>query len=293
VKKLTQRRKKLEAMDVVAFVFLTAFALLVFYPFYNALLSSFMTAKEYTLHPVSLFPREVTWDNYAHMLGRQTLGTGYISSIMITFAGTIYGLSICLLTAYAFSRPRFPGKKLLFRLMLFTMFFSGGLVPTYLLFRNLGLINSRWSVILFLGVSPFNIIIIKNGFEQTPAAIEEAAKVDGANDVTTFFQIMLPLQKPLIATFALFIAVAYWNEWFWSMLLLNSQDKMTLQLVLRSIVNEASGEQERIAASVSGTTFSQGIKMAAVMATMLPVMCIYPFVQKHFAKGILVGAVKM
>lgn len=293
MKKHSKSRKRLEAMDVVAFVFLTLFALVIFYPFYNALLSSFMTAKEYTLRPVSLFPREVTWDNYAYMLGRQTLGSGYISSIMITSIGTVYGLSISLLTAYAFSRPRFPGKKLLFRLMLFTMFFSGGLVPTYLLIRNMGLINSRWSVILMLGVSPFNIIIIKNGFEQTPAAIEEAAKVDGANDVTTFLRIMLPLQKPLIATFSLFIAVAYWNEWFWSMLLLNSQDKMTLQLVLRSIVSEASGEQDRIAASVAGTTFSQGIKMAAVMATMLPVMCIYPFVQKHFAKGILVGAVKM
>lgn len=293
MKKHAGARKRIEAMDVVAFLFLTVFALLVFYPFYNALLSSFMTAKEYTLHPVSLFPREVTWDNYAYILARQTLGSGYVSSLIITLAGTVYGLSISLLTAYAFSRSHFPGKKILFRLMLFTMFFSGGLVPTYLLVRNMGLINSRWSVILLLGVSPFNIIIIKNGFEQTPAAIEEAAKVDGANDLTTFFRIMLPLQKPLIATFTLFIAVAYWNEWFWSMLLLNSQDKMTLQLVLRAIVNEASGEQARLSSALAETTFSQGIKMAAVMATMLPVMCIYPFVQKHFAKGILVGAVKM
>lgn len=289
-----KKRKKWEAMDVIAFLFLTFFVLLIFYPFYNAVISSIMTAREYTLTPVVLFPKEVSMDNYSFMFSQGMMFTGYLNSIFITCVGLVYGLSISVLTAYVFSRPYFPGKKLFFRLMLFTMFFSGGLVPTYLQIKEMGLINTHWSVILLLGVTPFNIIIIKNGFEQTPASIEEAAKVDGANDVTTFFKIMLPLQKPVIATFALFIAVAYWNEWFWSMLLINSQNKLTLQLVLRAIINEDVGEQGRMAvSSVADTTFSQGIKMAAVIATMLPVMCIYPFVQKHFTKGIMLGAVKM
>ena len=288
-----KKRKKWEAMDVVAFVFLTFFALLVFYPFYNAVISSIMTAREYTLHPVSLFPKEISWDNYIFMFSQGMMFTGYLNTIFITCVGLVYGLSISILTGYVFSRPRFPGKALFFRLMLFTMFFSGGLVPTYLQIKEMGLINSHWSVILLLGVTPFNIIIIKNGFEQTPISIEEAAKVDGANDLTTFFQIMLPLQKPIIATFALFIAVAYWNEWFWSMLLINSQNKLTLQLVLRAIINDDVGDQGRMSAAIAETTFSQGIKMAAVIATMLPVMCIYPFVQKHFTKGIMLGAVKM
>lgn len=284
---------KWEAMDVVAFLFLTFFALIIFYPFYNAVVSSIMTAKEYTLHPVVLFPKEITWDNYRYMFGQSMMYTGYLNTILITGVGLIYGLSISVLTGYVFSRPAFPGKKMFFLLMLFSMFFSGGLVPTYLQIKEMGLINTLWSVILLLGVTPFNIIIIKNGFEQTPLSIEEAAKVDGANDLTTFFHIMLPLQKPVIATFALFIAVAYWNEWFWSMLLINSQDKLTLQLVLRAIINDDVGEQGRMNAAIAETTFSQGIKMAAVIATMLPVMCIYPFVQKHFTKGIMLGAVKM
>ena len=288
-----KRRKKWETMDVVAFVFLTFFALLIFYPFYNAVVSSIMTAKEYTIKPVTLFPREISWDNYKFMFSQGMMLTGYINTIFITCVGLVYGLGISVLTGYVFSRPWFPGKKIFFRLMLFTMFFSGGLVPTYLQIKEMGLINTRWSVILLLGVTPFNIIIIKNGFEQTPSSIEEAAKVDGANDLTAFFRIMLPLQKPVIATFALFIAVAYWNEWFWSMLLINSQNKLTLQLVLRAIINEDVGDQGRMSAAIAETTFSQGIKMAAVIATMLPVMCIYPFVQKHFSKGIMLGAVKM
>lgn len=289
---MKKTKKKVEAMDIIAFVFLTVFALLIFYPFYNAVVSSLMSSQEYTLTPVTLFPQKIILDNYEYMFSQGMMLTGYFNTIFITVIGLAYGLSISVLTAYAFSRKSFPGKKLLFRLMVFTMYFSGGMVPTYLQIKNLGLINSLWSIILMFGVTPFNIIIIKNGFEQTPDGIEEAAKVDGANDLTTFFRIMLPLQKPIIATFALFIAVAYWNEWFWSLLLLNSQKKMTLQLVLRAIINEEDA-QGRISAAVAETTFSQGIKMAAVIATMLPVMCVYPFIQKHFTKGIMLGAVKM
>ena len=154
---------------------------------------------------------------------------------------------------------------------MFTMFFSDGMIPTYLQMKALKLIDSRWGIILFVGVSTYNIVILKSGFEQTPVDLEDAAKIDGANDLVIFFRVMLPLQGPLLATFTLFTAVAYWNEWFWSMLLINSSSKMTLQTVLRSIVAEAA------AADVSTgeadlDVFSQGVKMAAVMMAMVPII---------------------
>lgn len=286
-------RKGLDKIDIVIFIVLTLLALLIFYPFYNAVLTSLVSAKTYTVSPAMLYPPEIKWDNFRYMLDSPILWTGYASTLIITVCGTVYGMTVSVMMAYAFSRRYFPGKKLLFRLMLFTLFFNGGLIPTYLLIKNLGLIDTRTGVILLLGVAPFNIILIKSSFEQTPVSLEEAARIDGANDITIFRRIMLPLQLPVIATFSLFTAVGYWNEWFWSMLIINSRDKMTLQLVLRAIVNEASGDVQVMSSVSAEGVFSQGVKMAAVVATMLPIMLVYPFLQKYFVKGILVGAIKM
>lgn len=142
-------------------------------------------------------------------------------------------------------------------------------------------------------MSAYNIIILKSGFEQTPVELEDAARIDGANDLVIFFHVMLPLQSALLATFTLFTAVGYWNEWFWSMLLINSGDKLTLQPVLRAIVAESSAFEDMSAGEAGSDVFTQGIKMAAVMMTMLPIMCFYPFLQKYFVKGVLVGSIKM
>ena len=202
-------------------------------------------------------------------------------------------MSVSVMMAYAFSRRQYPGKRLFFLLMMFTMFFSGGMIPTYLQMKSLGLIDSRWGIILFVGVSSYNIVVLKSGFEQTPPDLEEAAKIDGANDLVIFFSVMLPLQGPLLATFTLFTAVAYWNEWFWSMLLINSSGKMTLQTVLRSIVAEAAAAADVSTGEADLDVFSQGVKMAAVMMAMVPIMCFYPFLQKYFVKGVMVGSIKM
>ena len=177
--------------------------------------------------------------------------------------------------------------------MMFTMFFSGGMIPTYLQFKSLGLINSVWAIILYSGISAYHIIILKNGFEQTPPELEEAAKIDGANDLVIFARVELPLQGALLATFTLFTAVGYWNEWFWSTLLINSGSKMTLQVVLKAIVAESAALEDVSTGEAGMDAFAQGIKMAAVMLTMIPIMCLYPFLQKYFIKGVLVGSVKM
>ena len=279
--------------DTVVLIALTLIALIIFIPFYNGVVISLESNRGYALHPVPMWPTEPTLKNYSYVLEKGNMSTGYLSTILITFAGTAISMTAMVMMGYVFSRRAFPGKKLLFALTLFTMFFSGGMIPTYLLIKNMGLIDSRWSVILFCGVSTYNIIILKNGFEQTPQELEEAAKIDGANDITTFFRIMLPLQGALLATFTLFTAVGYWNEWFWSMLLINSARKMTLQTVLRAIVAESQAYSDVAAGDTDVDVFTNGVKMAAVIMTTLPIMLFYPFLQKYFVKGVLVGSVKM
>ncbi len=287
------RRKKWTGGDIVVFIVLTLIALIIFIPFYNAVVISFESNRGYALHPVSVFPTDPTLSNYEYVLEKGNMLTGYLSTLIITAVGTVLSMASMVMMAYVFSRRSFPGKKLFFFAVLFTMFFSGGMIPTYLQFKGLGLINSRWGVILFCGVSAYNIIILKNGFQETPVELEEAAKIDGANDLVVFFRVMLPLQGALLATFTLFTAVGYWNEWFWSMLLINSSDKMTLQTVLRAIVAESQAYSDIAAGDTDVEVFTDGVKMAAVMMTTLPIMLFYPFLQKYFVKGVLVGSVKM
>ena len=286
------KKKPVTPGDVIVIVILTLIALLIFLPFYNSIIISFESPQAYALHPVSLYPVDFSMKNYSYLLEKGQIGTGYKNTIFITGIGSIYGMAVSVMTAYAFSRKKFPGKKPLFFLMMLTMFFNGGMIPTYLQLKNMGLIDSLWGVILPLGVSTYNIIVLKSGFEQTPPELEEAAKIDGANDLIIFFRIMLPLQGALLATFFLFTAVAYWNEWFWSMLLIDSGSKMTLQTVLRAIICEATVDADISSGDVTDL-FSQGVKMAAVVMTMVPIMCVYPFLQKYFVKGVMIGAVKM
>jgi len=287
------RLKRATGWDAVTFIILTLVAFIIFLPFYNAVVISLETNRAYALNPVSLYPVEFTLRNYEHLIAKGQIGVGYKNTVFITFIGTALSMFAMVSMAYAFSRKKYPGKKFFFLMMMFTMFFSGGMIPTYLQFKNLGLINSVWAVILYSGISAYNIIILKNGFEQTPPELEEAAKIDGANDLVIFLRVELPLQGALLATFTLFTAVGYWNEWFWSTLLINSGSKMTLQVVLKAIVAESAALEDVSTGEAGLDTFAQGIKMAAVMLTMVPIMCLYPFLQKYFVKGVLVGSVKM
>ncbi len=293
MRKIKIRRKRWDGVQIVSTVLLLFFTVIILIPFWNAVVISLETARAYSLHPFSFLPMEFTLDNYKEMFEKgDGLLLAYQGTLITTIFGTVAGMTISVLAAFAFSR-QFPGKKLFFRVMLFTMFFGGGLVPTYLLYRNLGLLNTYAGVIIVSLVSVYNIIIMKNGFEGTPMELQEAAMIDGANDLVIFGRVMLPLQKPIIATFTLFSMVGYWNNWYWPMLMLTKGNKNVLQLFLRGVVNGT------ILNNTSGTSmaaeqqqFPQGIKMASVFMVMLPIMLVYPFLQKYFTKGILLGAVK-
>ena len=290
---MKRKLKSATAGDVVITVVLTLLAFVIFLPFYNSIVISLETNRAFALHPVSLFPHEFTWSNYSYLIEKGQIGIGYVNTIFVTVIGTALSMAAMVMMAYALSRRSYPGKRLIFMLMMFTMFFSGGMIPTYLQFKQLGLIDSLWGIIFFSGVSAYNIIILKSGFEQTPVELEDAARIDGANDLVIFFHVMLPLQSALLATFTLFTAVGYWNEWFWSMLLINSSKKMTLQTVLRAIVAESAAYADIASGDTDVNVFTSGIKMAAVVMTTLPIMFFYPFLQKYFVKGVLVGSIKM
>ena len=227
------------------------------------------------------------------MLNYRAIWNGYGVTLFLATVGTACTLIASLLFAFVLSKKDSMLHSFFTFAAVFTMYFNGGMIPTYLQFKSLGLINSVWAIILYSGISAYHIIILKNGFEQTPPELEEAAKIDGANDLVIFARVELPLQGALLATFTLFTAVGYWNEWFWSTLLINSGSKMTLQVVLKAIVAESAALEDVSTGEAGMDAFAQGIKMAAVMLTMVPIMCLYPFLQKYFIKGVLVGSVKM
>jgi putative aldouronate transport system permease protein len=288
------KRKKFEALDIISFIMLTLLLIIVILPFYSAFVTSLTSSASYARSPVQLFPYEFSLDSYRYVFENSALVSGYLNTIFITAIGVALSMAVSLMTAYGLSYKDYPGKKLMFILVLIPMYFTGGLLPTYLLMKNLDMVGKLWGIILLCGITPFNIIIIKNGIDQLPDELSEAARMDGAGEIYIFARVLVPLLAPVIATFSLFYAVDYWNEWFWSMLLLTKPETKTLQIILRTIVassqDAASGS---VAAAYDNVAFSQGIKMAAVVVAMLPIMLVYPFLQKYFAKGMLVGAVKM
>lgn len=295
---MNKKLKKLDIVDIVSLVILTFLVVVIVVPFWNALVISLETADAYARNHFSWLPGEFTLANYEYLFSNSSvLIRAYIATIAITLGGTLLGMTISAMGAYVFSRS-FIGKRVLFILMLITMYFGGGLIPTYLMIKNMGLLDTYLIVVLLGLVSVYNIIIMKNGFESIPLELQEAAMIDGANDLALFVKVMLPLQKPLLATFSLFTAVGYWNSWYWPMLLLNSGKKNVLQLYLRAVINSASSTKNAagsfgLSGMETANTFAQGIQMATVFVVIIPIMLVYPFLQKHFVKGILVGAVKM
>lgn len=288
-----RRKKRLESMDIVSAAVLSAFALLIAFPFYTTLITSFTSNVSYIKNPVQLIPTSFTLDNYEYIFRRMSIVTGYQNTLFIVLAGTAFSMLISLTYAYGLAYKDYPGKKLFFVYLLVTMYFGGGLIPTYLLLRDLGLVNNKLGVVLLCGVSPFYIIIMKNGLDQLPESVMESARVSGANEWQVFVHITIPLLMPIVVTFSLFIAVNYWNEWFWSMITLTKPAQKTLQVMLRTIVTTVETLEMDSAASDYAEVFTQGLKMAAVIITMVPIMIVYPFLQKHFAQGILVGSIKM
>jgi putative aldouronate transport system permease protein len=286
------KKRKFNFVDLIILIILTIFGLAVLYPFYNAILVSIVPQHVYAASPFMLWPDEITFNSYKKVLSDPAILNGLKTTLIVTILGTAYNMMLTILTAYALTKE-IPGRKLINYLILFTMFFSGGLIPYYLLIKNIGLINNILVMILPMGFNIMYMIVMRSFFSQLPTALEESAKIDGANDITILFKIILPLSLPIIATLSLYYGVNRWNEWYHGMLFVNSTELMPLQLVLRNIVQDANKFLQGNTAAVANVkTFSEGIKMASVVATMFPIMLLYPFLQRYFLTGLTLGAVK-
>ena len=291
--KRVRKRRKIERFDVINICILMFLALLIIFPFYNAILISIVSEVEFIRRPFMLIPWEITLDSYRFIIfGGRGLLYGYRATLYVLFFGVPLNMFLTTCAAFVLSRKNFPGKGIFFFFIVVTMFFNGGLIPTYLTILHLGLNNSLWSVILLHGLNTFYLILCRNYMLSIPESMEESAKIDGANDIVILFRIMLPLCKPILATLVLFYAVDRWNEWFFSMLFIRSGNMMPLQVFLRNIVFVSLFEHRDAIMDDLTFFFGDGIRMAAIVVTMLPIMLFYPFVQKYFVKGIMVGAVK-
>ncbi|HAR64863.1 MAG TPA: ABC transporter permease [Lentisphaeria bacterium] len=275
-------------------LFLAFVGLICLYPFIYTLTISLSTAAEASREGFHFYPREISFTSYKMVLSNPNIVTGYVNTIIRTVLGTFLTVIATCIAAYPLARKEMPHRSMLTFLVVFTMLFSGGIVPGYLLVKKLGLINSMGSLILPTLLSAFNIIIIKNFFQSIPDSLSESAGIDGAGEWRILFQIYIPLSKPVLATVALWSAVFHWNAWFDALLYITDDNKQVLQTFLQRIVIESSTQLMEL--GITDTTVvdftGETIKAATIIVTILPIICVYPFLQKYFVKGIMLGGVK-
>lgn len=276
---------------IVNTTLLTLIALACLLPFVNVFASSFASTQEVVEKSFILFPTTFSLDAYRYILSTPTIFKGLGVSIGVTLVGTVVSMVLTSLMAYGLSRKYLYGRDFINFVIVFSMLFSGGMIPTFLVVKYFGLIDSYWSMIMPVAINAFNLIIMRNFFQALPEGLEESAKIDGSNDFGVFFKIMLPLAMPSIATLSLFYGVAYWNTYMSAILYMTDSTKWPIQVLLRQIVIVASGMQGDNA-SVDIIPPAQTIKMAVIVVATVPMLLAYPFVQKHFTKGALLGSVK-
>lgn len=284
-------KKKISALSIFNYCVLTLIAIACLLPFLNIIGSSFATSSEITQRPFILIPKTFTLDAYRYILSTPTIFRSLGISILVTLGGTFISMVLTSFMAYGLSRKYLHGRGIINFLIVFTMLFAGGMIPTFLVVKSLHLIDSLWSLILPVAINAFNLIIMRNFFQALPDSLEESAKMDGCTDIGVFFRIMLPLSLPSIATISLFYAVTYWNTYQNALIYLNDSSKWPIQVLLRQIVIVSSG-MNADAGAVDVVPPAQSIKMAVIIVATIPMLIVYPFIQKYFVKGALVGAVK-
>jgi len=287
-----------KVVKVIIYTSLTILAFVTLYPFWNTLVISFNDGLNTTLGGITFWPREFTTQNYRAVLN----DIMFIKALTVTIGRTVIGTFLAMfftsIYAYGLSKKYLKGKKIYMIISIITMYFSGGLIPLYLLVRSLGMIDSYAALVVPSLVGVYNMIILRTFFMGIPEEIEESAKLDGCNHIRTFFSIIVPISGPAIATIALFTAVYFWNEWFNAGIYINNAAKLPIQNYLLNVIN-SSNYAEQMAKLTGGigkftvnTVTSRSLQAATIMVATLPIVMVYPFVQKYFVKGVLVGSVK-
>ncbi|BFT74759.1 carbohydrate ABC transporter permease [Paenibacillus sp. P36] len=272
-------------------VLLGLVGIITFFPLYYVFVVSFTDPTEYLKESFVLFPKVWSLESYKFLMATGAFPKSIGVSVYVTLVGTALSLIFTASLAYTLSRKRLRGRRFALIAILITILFNPGMIPNYMLVRNLHLIDSLWSLILPALASGWNVILMKGFFDSIPAELEESASMDGCNDLSTFFRIILPLSLPSLAAFGLFYAVAYWNQFFNALIYINDASKWPLQVMLQNILLNANNTDLRMDVSTVPPP-SETLKMAAVIVATVPILVVYPFLQKHFAKGAMVGSVK-
>ena len=268
-------------------IFLTLLSICAFYPMYYVLMASLSDSGKLMSHSgLLLYPDGFSLQGYKVIIDNTNIWTGYGNTLFIVIIGTILSLAVTSMAAYPLSRRSFTLRNFFMLLITFTMMFSGGLIPRFLVVKDVGLYDSIWSLILPVLVNTTNLIIMRTAFAAVPDSLEESAKIDGANDLITYARIILPLTKATLAVLALYYGGSYWNSWFTASLYLRSRDKFPLQLILREILIANDN------VNTDNELMAESIKYAAIIVSTVPILCAYPFLQRYFVKGVMIGAVK-
>lgn len=290
------KRKRMSPFDLTVYVLLGLLSLITFFPFYNVIIISFAKFEVISQHNLYLLPLSFDLTAYKVIMSDAKFWSSVFNTVIVTVVGVLFSMTISVAGAYALSKKGMPGRNGMLTLILFTMFFNGGLIPFYLIVKDLGLVNNILVMIIPAGLNTFYLIIMKNYFGTIPESLEESAKLDGANDLYILLKIILPISAPFIATFGLFYAVERWNEWWYALIFISDSSKTPLQIYLRETLitsNQLLNTLAQQAAdSNSSKVYTPALQMATIVISSLPILMVYPFLQKHFAKGILVGSIK-
>ncbi len=281
--------------DGLIYLFMLLFFIIVAYPILYVLALSFSSREAVLNNEVYIIPVGFNFDNYKLVLKHEFLPKAFLNSVFYTVFGTLYSMILTILGAYALSRKNYFGRDFIMFLIAFTMMFGGGMIPSYMLIKNLGLLNTRLALIIPFAVSQYNLIVMRTYMQQIPSAIEESAKLDGANDFVILFRIFVPMSKPVIATITLFYAAGQWNDFFSGLIYLDDKNKFPLQLVIRDLLitqNDATLNQGLAAQQGMPSLTPGGFRAAIVVVTVLPLLVVYPFIQKYFVKGVMLGSIK-
>ncbi len=286
-----------KASDVILVAICAVIMFIVAYPLYYVVIASVSNPYDVYAGKTFLFPSQFTLDGYKAVFSDSSIITGYLNSIKYTVIGTVFSVTLLYLTAYPLSIRNLPGRKWLSLFFIFTMYFGGGMIPTYLIVKDTGLIDNMWALFLPGGVGVGNMIIVRNFFENSiPKEMIEAAEIDGASKWTTFVKIVIPLSRSIMAVMVVFSMVAYWNDWFTALIYLPGKEKAPLPLVLRGILIQSSASASQQANMSGGyaelNKLTELIKFASIFVAAAPMLIVYPFVQKYFEKGFMAGAVK-
>jgi len=285
-------KNKITFIDAILYLILTVIVVICLYPFLNVIAYSLSGNTAVLAGKVTFYPVDFQLTAYREILLKQSqIWSAMGISVIVTFLGTLLGLVLTVAAAYALSKKKLKGRAILSGFILFTMYFNGGVIPTFLVVRNLGMYDSIAALVIPSAMNVFNFIVMRTFFRELPEELEEAARIDGANDMKILFSVVLPLSIPIIATIGLFYAVTYWNDYFSSLLYIQSPEKFSMQLRLRQLL--FASQLNQVSMENLGTqVMSESLKMASIVIATTPIILVYPWLQKYFVKGVMLGSVK-